>query len=130
MTSRSERDFVNPASRPDPERAPYSAGVRWGNLLFISGQVPIDYSSDNVPESFDEQVRQVFLNMAEIANAGGASLSSALKIVVYLTDIRNFDRMNSIYCEIFRAPRPARTTIEVGLHGFQVEADAIVAISS
>jgi 2-iminobutanoate/2-iminopropanoate deaminase len=128
MADRSDMDFISLATRPRTDPAPYCAGVKWGGLLFISGQVPIDYDTGTVPESFDAQVRQVFRNMTEVAMAAGTNLSRALKIVVYLTDIRNFDEMNSIYCELLSDPRPARTTVEVGLHGFLIEADAIVSI--
>lgn len=66
--------------------------------------------------------------MAEVADAGGTKLESAVKVVVYLSDINDFDKMNTIYCKLFSPPRPTRTTIGAGLHGLLVEADTIVAI--
>jgi len=115
------------SNAPTPQFS-YSQGVKWAGLLFIAGQVPVDPHTGKVPELFGEQVRQVLQNLSAIAEAGGTSLAYALRVGVFLKDFAKVAEMDGIYRGYFDPPLPARTTVQVGLRGFEVEMDAIVAL--
>ncbi|MDI9441816.1 MAG: RidA family protein [Firmicutes bacterium] len=107
---------------------PYSQAVKAGNLLFISGQLGVDMNTGEIAyHSFENQVTQVLKNLDSIARAGGSSLSQAVKVTVYLTDMADFEAMNRIYAEFFPTDPPARVCVAVsGLpKGVAVEMDAI-----
>ncbi len=93
---------------------PYSQAIRAGNLLFLSGQIPIDPASgDLVTGGIEPQTRQVFQNIGEILKAGGTSFDGVLSATVYLMDMNDFAKMNEIYASYFTAPAPARATVQV-----------------
>ena len=93
---------------------PYSQAVRAGNLLFLSGQIPIDPATGNlVPGGIEPQTRQVFQNIGEILKAAGASFDEVVTASVFLADMNDFAKMNAIYAEFFSAPAPARATVQV-----------------
>ena len=111
---------------------PYSQGMRVGDLLFCSGQIPLDPSSGElVKEDIEGQARRCLQNLEAICEAAGASLSNAVRCTVYLGDMNDFARVNEVYAEFFDgADPPARVTVAVaGLpKGADVEIDAIVAL--
>ena len=110
---------------------PYSQAVRAGNLLFLSGQIPLDPASGNVVEGdFATQARRVFENLRAVLTAAGASFSNVTRATVYLTDLGNFQTLNSIYAEYFGDHKPARSTVGVASlpRGVPVEID-LIAIS-
>jgi 2-iminobutanoate/2-iminopropanoate deaminase len=74
----------------------------------------------------EAQLRQVVANLAAVAEAAGGSLRNTVRVGVYLSDLAHFDEMDRVYRELFGEPRPARTTIQTDLVGFDVEADAVV----
>ncbi len=108
----------------------YSQAIQTGELIFISGQIPLDpatgelVGSDNV----ERQIRQVFENLKAVATASGSSLADAVKITVYLTDLAHFSSVNEIMAEYFTQPYPARAALGVASlpRGASVEADAIL----
>mgnify|MGYP000959970952 FL=1 len=107
---------------------PYSQGVKSGNLLFISGQLGVDMSTGEIAyDCVETQSKQVLKNMESIAQAGGTSLANAVKVTVYLTDMGDFEKMNSVYATFFPENPPARVCVEVGAlpKGVTVEMDAI-----
>lgn len=106
----------------------YSQAVRFNGFLFISGQVPIDVATGQVPRDFSAQVLQALDNVEAIARAAGARLSDAVKVGVYLDDPSRFEEMDVAYRTRFVDPLPARTTVVAGLRGFAIEIDAIIAI--
>jgi reactive intermediate/imine deaminase len=111
---------------------PYSQAVKAGNLIFISGQVPLNpKTGDLVTESIEDQARQVLDNVKSICEAAGQSLDDILKISIFLTDLNNFAVVNDVMKEYFSEPYPARATVEVsGLPlGVNVEIEAIVLIN-
>ena len=111
---------------------PYSQAVKAGNLMFISGQIPLDpKTGDLVSESIDEQAKQVLNNIKSICEAAGQSIDDIVKISIFLTDLENFAIVNEVMKEYFAEPYPARATIEVsGLPlGVNVEIEAIVLIN-
>jgi 2-iminobutanoate/2-iminopropanoate deaminase len=105
--------------------------VRAGNLLFCSGQIPLDPGSGElVGDSPGEQARRCLENLSLVAAAAGASLADAARLTVYLTDMAAFAEVNEVYDSFFDADPPARVAIAVaGLpRGAQVEIDAIIAL--
>jgi 2-iminobutanoate/2-iminopropanoate deaminase len=121
---------MSPIHTPDAP-APsggYSQGILAGGFLFLSGQGPFDAAGELVDGSIEAQVRQVFANLQAVAEAAGASLSQTVRVGVYLSDLEHFEVMDRVYREIFAEPRPARTTIQSAIAGFDVEADAVVLV--
>lgn len=116
---------IHSSGAPAPSGG-YSQGILAGGFLFLSGQGPFDASGGLVDRSIEAQVRQVFANLQAVAEAAGASLSQAVRVGVYLSDLEHFDVMDRVYREVFGEPRPARTTIQSDIVGFDVEADAVV----
>jgi len=93
---------------------PYSQAIRAGNLLVLSGQIPLDPSTGNLVEGgIEAQTRQVFQNIGAILEAAGASFDAVVSATVYLADMNEFAAMNAIYAEYFSAPAPARATVQV-----------------
>jgi 2-iminobutanoate/2-iminopropanoate deaminase len=110
---------------------PYSQAIRAGDLLFVSGQIPLDPSSGElVKENAPGQARRCLENVAAICEAAGTSLANAVRVTVWLTDMRDFAQVNEAYAEFFESDPPARVAIEVVAlpKGADVEVDAIVAI--
>jgi 2-iminobutanoate/2-iminopropanoate deaminase len=119
---------IVPVSTPDAP-APsggYSQAIAAGGLLFLAGQGPFTPGGSVVDGSIEAQVRQVFDNLAAVAAAAGGSLSQAVRVGVYLSSLGHFDEFDRVYRTVFSEPRPARTTIQSALVGFDVEADAVV----
>jgi 2-iminobutanoate/2-iminopropanoate deaminase len=93
---------------------PYSQAVRAGELIYLSGQTPIDPATGKlVAGGIGEQTRRAFQNLQAVLEAGGISMQDVIKVNVYLTDMADFAEMNAAYQEQFSAPYPARTTVAV-----------------
>ena len=108
---------------------PYSQAVKTGNLMFISGQIPLNpETGDLVSGSIEDEANQVLNNIKSICEAAGNSLEDIVKITIFLTDLDNFATVNEVMKDHFSEPYPARATIEVsGLPlGVNVEIEAIV----
>jgi len=106
---------IQPISTPSAPAAlgPYSQAIRAGQLLFVSGQVPIDPATGNlVAGTIADQARQALQNIGEILKAGGSSFSQVVRTTVYLADLGDFPAMNEVYATFFTAPQPARSTIQ------------------
>lgn len=111
----------------------YSQAIRAGNIVYLSGQIPLDpVSGELVSNQFEPQVRQVFANLSAVAVAAGGSLADAVKLNVYLTDLANFPVVNKVMAELFSQPYPARATIGIaGLpRGALVEIDAVLCLAN
>ena len=107
---------------------PYSQAVISGNLLFTSGQLPIDPATGKIPEgSIEDKAHIVFKNLEAIAKEAGTTLDNAVKTTVYLADIANFQAVNSVYAQYFKEPYPARSAFQVAALplGADVEVEAI-----
>src|SRR5262245_35944728 len=93
---------------------PYSQAIKAGNLLFLSGQIPLDPATGALVDGgIDPQTRQVFRNIGAILEAAGATFDHVVTVGVFLADMNDFGRMNAIYAEYFSAPAPARATVQV-----------------
>lgn len=107
---------------------PYSQGIVTGNLLFTSGQLPIDPETGKLVDgSIEEKAHMVFKNLAAIAEAAGTTLETAVKTTVFLADINNFKTVNGVYAQYFKEPFPARSAFQVAALplGADIEVEAI-----
>jgi 2-iminobutanoate/2-iminopropanoate deaminase len=122
---------VTSGNLPSPV-GPYSPGVVFGNLVFVSGQAGRDPATGRVAgPGVEAQTEQVLKNIATILEAAGSGLPHVLRCGVFLVDMKEFPRMNEVYARVFGTHRPARTTVEVsGLpgDGLRVEIDAVAYI--
>ena len=111
---------------------PYSQAIRAGNLLFVSGQIPIDPSTGKViqDKSIAAQARRVLLNLQGILSAAGVSLENVVRTTVFLKDMNQFAELNAVYGEFFRSCAPARSTVEVSRlpRDVAVEIDCIAVV--
>lgn len=93
---------------------PYSQAVRVGNLLFVSGQLPLDPATGQfVGDDIAAMTRQIFANVQAVLSAAGTSLDKIVKTTVFLADLEDFQAMNTAYAEFFSADPPARSTVQV-----------------
>ena len=110
---------------PPPVGA-YSPGVRAGDFIFVSGQVPKDPKSGEVAgDDIETQTRQVLANVRAVLEAGGASLDDVVSVIAYLADVDDWAAFNATYKEIFKAPYPTRTALGAQLRGILVEVSAV-----
>jgi 2-iminobutanoate/2-iminopropanoate deaminase len=109
-------------------RGPFPQAVQVGPLVFLSGQGPISRETNRPIEGdFAVQVRETFANLERILRAAGLSLAHVVKVTVYLTDIARVADFNLLYEELMPQPYPARTLVQVGLRGIDVEFDVVAA---
>ncbi|MBK5260837.1 MAG: RidA family protein [Thermoanaerobaculia bacterium] len=109
---------------------PYSQAVKLGGMVYTSGQIALDPATGNLVDGdFSAQTRRVFENMKAVLNAAGSDFKKVVKATVYLTDLANFQTLNTIYAEYFGDHKPARSTVGVSQlpKGAQVEIDLIAA---
>ncbi|OLC45065.1 MAG: reactive intermediate/imine deaminase [Acidobacteria bacterium 13_1_40CM_2_64_6] len=119
---------------PDAPRAigPYSHAIRTGQLLFISGQVPIDPATGNLIDGdISAQTQRVMNNLDAVLKAGGLSFQHVVRTTIFLADMTDFAAVNAIYGTFFSEPYPARATVQVSRlpKDARVEIDAIAAYS-
>ncbi len=109
---------------------PYSQGIIVGDMLFTSGQIPIDPASGAIAETVEEQAAQVFKNLSAIIAEAGASMNDVVKTTVFIKNMDDFAAINAVYAEYFTEPYPARSCVEVARLPKDVllEAEAIVAL--
>ena len=104
---------------------PYSQGINAGNLVFTSGQIPVDPATGKVGETIEEQTRQALSNVKAILEEAGAG--DILSVTVYMSDISEFAAMNAVYETFFTAPYPSRSCVGVAAlpKGVKLEVSAI-----
>jgi len=110
---------------------PYSQAVRAGDMLFISGQIPLDPATGAMVEGgIKEQTRRVLENLKAVIKEAGGELEDVLKTTVYLSDLSDFQDMNEVYADYFAKDTPARATVQVSAlpKNALVEIDAIATL--
>ena len=125
-----QREPVRTGAAPEAV-GPYSQAIRAGDLLFVSGQIPLDPSSGElVKQDAPGQAKRCLENVSAICEAAGTSLANAVRLTLWLTDMNDFARVNEAYAEFFEGDPPARVAVQVGAlpKGADVEIDAIVAV--
>ncbi len=118
-------------SRAPAAIGPYSQAIRAGNTVYLSGQIPLDPQTMQIVKGdIRAQIRQVFANLAAVAEASGGSLANAVRLTVYLTDLAHFPLVNEIMAEYCKEPYPARAAIGVAQlpRGAAVEVDGILVL--
>jgi 2-iminobutanoate/2-iminopropanoate deaminase len=111
---------------------PYSQAIKAADLVFISGQIPLDPASGGIAgDSIEAQTERVMKNLEAVLKAAGSDLDKVIKTTIYLTDLNDFAVVNGIYGSYFNDAPPARATVEVsGLpKGVKVEIDAIALVT-
>lgn len=111
---------------------PYSQAVQWGDVVFISGQIPLDPENGQLNNAtFEDETNQVLDNLEAICQEAGCTLDHILKLTIYLTDLSKFDVVNSIMAARFSEPFPARATLEISKlpKEVSIEIDAILSIT-
>lgn len=111
---------------------PYSQAIRHGDLLWCSGQIPLDPASGElISGDAAAQARRCLESLAAVAREAGGSLNAALRCTVYLTDLADFGAVNEVYAEFMGDPAPARVCVQVGAlpRGADVEIDAVIALA-
>ena len=101
---------------PDAPQAigTYSQGIKSGNLVFTSGQIPLNPASGKlINNDFKSEITQVLINLNAVLNGGGSSLKNAIKLTVYLTDLSKFSQVNEVFKEYFPENPPARSAVQV-----------------
>jgi 2-iminobutanoate/2-iminopropanoate deaminase len=111
----------------DPPKSPYSAGIVCGDMVFVSGQGPIDPKTKQIIGTTIEQQTEVVLqNVERILAQAGCTLNDSVKSTVHLLHMEDFDRFNAVYRKFFKEPFPVRTTVQSVLWGgILVEIDVI-----
>ena len=110
---------------------PYSQATRAGNLVFFSGQIPLDPATGNLVEGgIEAQAQRAFDNLKAVCVAAGGTLDDVVRVGLYLTDLSQFGAVNAVMGEYFNQPYPARSTIEVTAlpKGAAFEVDALMVL--
>ena len=108
------KQVIHPDSAP-AAIGPYSQAIQIGDLLFVSGQVPIDPSTGAIVEGdIKAQAQQSLNNLKAILNAAGTNMGAVVKTTVFLADMNDFAAMNEVYAQFFQEPFPARSAVQVG----------------
>ncbi len=110
---------------------PYSQAIQWGDVVFISGQIPLIPATGELNNvTFEDETNQVFDNLEAICNEIGGTLNSILKLTIFLTDLSKVDTVNKIMESRFSEPFPARATVEISKlpKEVNIEIDAILSI--
>ena len=103
--------YSNNAPKPI---GPYSQAIKYGNMIFISGQIAMDYQNNNIiNENIAEETETVMKNIMNILKESGCNFQNIVKCSIYLSDMNLFDEVNKIYSKYFSHPFPARETVEV-----------------
>jgi 2-iminobutanoate/2-iminopropanoate deaminase len=127
-----KREPVTAADAPDAV-GPYVHAIRSGDLLFCSGQIPLDpRTGELVSGGVADQTGRCLENLAAVCAAAGTSLGNAIKMTIYLTDMAKFTEVNDVYSSFFEKDPPARVTVGVAAlpKAAQVEIDAVVSLAN
>ena len=130
LRSEGERETVQAPGAP-PAIGPYAHAVRTGELLFCSGQIPLDPTTGElVGATAAEQARRCLENLRAVCEAAGTTLTQAVRTTIYMTDLAAFAEVNEVYGSFFADDPPARVTVGVAQlpKGAYVEIDAIVSL--
>ena len=124
------RTAIHTSSAPQAI-GPYSQAIRSGNMLYLSGQTPLDPASgEMIAGDIEAQATRVFENLKAVLSVAGASFDDVVRVGIYMTDLGNFAKVNEVMKRYFREPYPARSTIGVAAlpRGAAVEVDLIAAV--
>ena len=92
---------------------PYSQAITVGNMLFTSGQIPINPATGDIPEGVEAQAEQAFKNLCNLVEESGSKVENIVKTTVFIKEMNDFGKINEIYKKYFKEPFPARSCVEV-----------------
>jgi 2-iminobutanoate/2-iminopropanoate deaminase len=124
------REEIRVAGQPEPI-SHYTDAVRVGDLLFVSGCVPVDADGRLVGDDVVAQARQTFANVGAVLEAAGSSFADVAKVTIFLTDVDDRARINPVRQEVFGESRPASTLVEVSrlaIPGAKIEVEAVAVV--
>ncbi|MDR1871497.1 MAG: RidA family protein [Deltaproteobacteria bacterium] len=106
---------------------PYSQAIVAGQTIYVSGQLPLNPITGEIPDQAAEQAKQSLTNIKAILAAAGATMDNVVRTGIFLTDLKDFQAVNEVYASFFIEPYPARSTVEVKAlpRGVKVEIEAI-----
>ncbi|MDL2260126.1 RidA family protein [Deltaproteobacteria bacterium OttesenSCG-928-K17] len=120
------KEVVSTAKAP-AAIGPYSQAIKSGGLVYVSGQLPIDVSTGEMPAAAADQARQSLTNIKTILEAAGSSMDKVIRVGIFMTDLSQFAAVNDVYATFFTKDCPARATVQVSAlpKGAQVEIEAV-----
>ena len=124
------KEIISTANAPGAI-GPYSQAIKTGNMVFCSGQIPLDVKTGEfVSDKIAEQTEQVLKNLSAVLEAAGSNLNNVVKTTVFLSDMNDFAAMNEVYAKFFSENKPARATVEAARlpRDARVEIDCIALI--
>jgi reactive intermediate/imine deaminase len=124
------REIINTSAAP-AAIGTYSQAVKTGNLVFLSGQIPLDPATGQlVSGDIEAEIRRVFDNLKAVAAVAAGTLDNAVKVNVYLTDLAHFGKVNEIMANYFQQPYPARAAVQVAAlpRGARVEVECVLSL--
>ena len=127
-----QRDIIATTKAPQAI-GPYSQAVRFNNLLFLSGQIPLEPESGEILKgNIKEQTKQILENLKNVLIAGGSSLDNVLKTSIFLANMEDYATVNEVYAQFFEKSQPARSTVQVSRlpMDVKIEIDAIACINT
>lgn len=109
---------------------PYSQGIKSGGMIYVSGQLPLDPATGQMPEATPDQARQSLTNIKAILEAAGSSMDKIVRTGIFMTDLADFVPVNEVYASFFSANPPARATVQVAAlpRGAKIEIEAVAEI--
>ena len=109
---------------------PYSQAIIVNNMVYTSGQIPVNPVTGDIPQGIEAQAKQVFENIKNLLIASGTSINNVIKTTVFIKNMQDFPVVNSVYAEYFTEPYPARSCVEVSAlpKGVLIEVEAIAEI--
>ena len=120
-----DRTVVAPQKAPKAV-GPYSQGIATGTLVFTSGQLPLNPETNTIPEGIEAQAKQSLDNVKAVLEAGGSSLDKAVKVTIFMKDLNDFGKVNTIYATYFTKNPPARSCVQVA----RIPRDALIEIEA
>lgn len=130
MLKQTKEDIIMKVIATDKAPAaigPYSQGLEHGNMVFVSGQIPVDPATGEIAGTIEEQTAQSLSNIKNILAENGMTMANVIKTSVFLADLGDFAAMNAVYAESFSEPFPARSCVQVAAipKGCRVEIECI-----
>lgn len=120
---------INTPLAPTPI-GPYSQAVKVGHLVYTSGQIALNPATGELREGIDAQIDQVFTNLSEVLKASGTSFAKAVKLTIFVVDMKDFPKVNSVMEKFCQEPYPARSTVQVSAlpRGALVEIEVVASL--
>jgi len=125
QASAAERTVIKPEKAPAAV-GPYSQGIAFGDLIFTSGQLPLNPATNTMPEGIEAQAKQSLDNVKAVVEAAGSNLDKVVKVTIFLKDLNDFGKVNEIYGTYFTKDAPARSCVQVA----RIPRDALIEIEA